>query len=173
MSRSPESAVVVRGIRDGSPVIVGVTRQQVNSVDISGVKEVLDLIFAEGLVAEAHGCLGLLMPEYDKDPRPLVAIPEVRSWIMHLEGRYPLLPYFLLPEMHQLLMLCHVPGRHVGTKIHPDEEAGSQFLIDRAFRIYQMFKSASMDGRTAAKTYFGGFGVEPPDDLLDEFERQS
>jgi hypothetical protein len=70
-------------------------------------------------------------------------------------------------------MLSHVPGQRVGDKIHPYEEAGSHFLIDRAFRIYQIFRAAGDDGREAARVYLAGFGIEAPDDLLAEFERQA
>ena len=96
------------GVTD--PVIMMISRRQVESADLASVLEPLRMFTATREDAwQYRGQMSLVVEGYDSDPRELVEIREVRALLSRLVEKWPYWAYFLnqLDQSIQILASCY------------------------------------------------------------------
>lgn len=88
---------------NGAQLLIEISRNEVESMDLSGVLLAADTFSAETrLIEKVWGKTTLLFDGYNEDPRPLQKIPAVLSFMEKLVLFAPWLPLCLAPENYLL-----------------------------------------------------------------------
>src|SRR5215212_1226054 len=110
-----------------NPIVVVVTRQEVESQAITRPLGILEALLASPETARNHfEKIGIAFHGYDDDTRELFEIPEVRNFIFKLDEAFPYWFYFLSkndPGL-QAIILCFMPP-------YLTEEAKAQIFPER------------------------------------------
>ena len=110
------------------PVILMISRRQVESADIASILTKLKPFLADREEAWRYrGQMSLVVDGYDEDPREIVDIPDVRTFLQLLNERWPYWAFFFnqVDDSIKLLGSCvcgsNFPGNGVieidGTKL--------------------------------------------------------
>ena len=77
------------------PIILMISRQAIESGDVTSIVEGLDPLLEDREVAwRSRGQMILTIEGYDDDPRELVDIPGVREFLRELDQKWPFWVYF-------------------------------------------------------------------------------
>jgi hypothetical protein len=94
------------------PLVIVITRQEVESLDITGPLNMLQPLLESPQTARNHfEKIDLAFHGYDDDSRELFEIPDVRNFVFKLDDAFPYWFYFLSKNDLglQALILCFMP----------------------------------------------------------------
>lgn len=126
------------------PVILLISRRAVESMDVGSVLKPLNILLAAREDTWLYrGQLSLVVDGYDSDPRALVDIPDVRSFLSAFSAAWPYWAFFFNQIDDSIIILgscvCGTayPG---GGAVQIDAEKLRSFLLEGFADVNELFK---------------------------------
>ncbi len=153
-------------------IAIAVKADQINSLDLSPARSVLDPLLQKGdlLPYEQQLQFHIDFPREPDDPRELSEIPEIRLWFVRLDATYPWLPFLLDWKAGELARYAAmlVPHQfHAKDGIQYNPEALEIFVMHKIFILTSWLKAQKIEGRSRLKAMAQMFGYELDDGLFD------
>lgn len=125
------------------PVIIMISRRQVESGDMLSVLKQLKILLASREDCWLYrGQVSLVVDGYEDDPRELVDIPEVRSFLRDFSVQWPYWAFFFNQVDDSIILLgsCVCGQSYPGNgTVEMDVEKIRQFLLDGFEGMNQLF----------------------------------
>jgi hypothetical protein len=146
-------------------IMLQITDEQLSGCDVTNLERNFGRSLEPKLAKAAYGRIFLVFPKYDKDPREVWEIDDVRKWMRKLADRVPHFPFFLVPHEKALQMTMWVlsiiriePEKSGQMKIDLNEAAKELQRVDRALEDF--CRLVREDYATVSSKLFGGL-AEP------------
>lgn len=132
------------------PALVSLSRQQIQGLDLSPLRQWMLLPVAELLSLAGSLNLKFDWPTAADDPRELSEIPEVRLWSLRADAEFPWLPFLLertggTLARHVAMLLPHRFSRNEGLQFAPDSL--ELWISHRLFQLDALSRPGGMDCR--------------------------
>ena len=151
-SRSPQVSVdeLARAGVDG--LLVSVSREDVESHDISWTLDILSGLLADAATVENfQGRVNVSFAGFDDDPREIYEIPEIRRFCSELDKKFPYWLYFLSTDDSSLKMmvfcLCKIEKKGPGLVMLDNIDLG-RFLYTHFPPFNELFAKYSLNEHT-------------------------
>lgn len=151
---------------------IALNLEQINNLDLSPVKTVIEDLLASKTIIEREQQLKFNLDcDRDKsDPRELSEIPEVRLWFVRLDACYPWLPYLLNWQSGELaryaaMLVPHQFSRTDGIQYNP--EALEIFVTHKIFILTDWLQQWNVPSKSRLKSMAQMFGYELEDSFFE------
>lgn len=158
--------------RSAMTIAIAVNADQLNTLDLSPVRSVLDPLVQKGnlLACEQQLQFQIDFPREPEDPRELSEIPEIRLWFVRLDATYPWLPFLLNWKAGELarytaMLVPHQFHPRDGIQFNP--EALEIFVMSKVFVLGQWLKTQGIAGNSRLKSMTQLLGYEIDDAFFD------
>jgi hypothetical protein len=158
------------------PTIITVNAQQLKTLDLTPVSDVLDRWIATQTLFEREQSIQFQIdyPQDLEQAQELPDIPEVRLWFLRIDSIYPWLPYWLDWKSGELaryaaMLVPHEFSKREGILFNP--QALDLFLMQKIFVLHHWLKQQGITRPNKLKQMAELFGYELEDSLfalLDE-----
>lgn len=155
------------------PIAISINTDQINKLDLSPAKSVIEEILQTGAFATSEQQLSFQI-NYDRpddDPRELSEIDEVRLWFIRLDTLYPWLPFLLNWQNGELARYTAMLVPH---EFHPrsheiqfNPQALELFIVQKIFVLTDWLNSQGIPSKSKLKAMALTFGIEMDDAFFD------
>lgn len=153
-------------------ITIALNSTQLNNLDLSPVKQVIESWLQAGAIASHEQELNFDIdyPREPGDPRELSEISEVRMWFIRLDATYPWLPFLLDWKAGEFaryaaMLVPHQFSRQDGIQYNP--EALEIFLMQKLFVLTDWMKQQGIPSRARLKSMAQMLGYDLEDSLFE------
>jgi len=155
------------------PIAIILNTDQINNLDLSPAKTVIEEIWQTGEIAKSEQQISFQI-NYDRpaeDPRELSEIDEVRLWFIRLDILYPWLPFLLNWQNGELARYAAMLVPH---EFHPrsheiqfNPQALELFIIQKIFVLTDWLNNQGIPSKSKLTAMALTFGIEMDDAFFD------
>jgi hypothetical protein len=149
----------------GEMIALNISDEELRDCDVSAIERNFGKGIQPKIAKGAYGRICLVFPKYDKDPREVWEIEDVRNWFRRVAEHVPHFPFFLVPheKAGQLSMylfsIIRIQRDQSGQITIDLNEAAKELQgIDRALEDF--CRQVREDYATVSSKLFGGL-AEP------------
>jgi hypothetical protein len=157
-------------VMSGEMIALKITDGELNSCDISAINRNFGRSIEPKMAKAVYGRICLIFPKYDKDPREVWEIEDVRNWFRKVMETVPHFPFFMVPDAAAgqlsmyLLSILQIQRDQSGQVMFDPHEAEQELSrIDRA--LVDFCRLVREDYSTVSSRLFAGL-AEPLRGLL-------